>query len=138
MISPWVAKGAIQHATPEGTGQFEHSSLAATVSHKMFAPADGYPQVGYLNARDSWAATFEGVFSLSAPRTDCPTTLPDPYYTVNYQYKPKPLTDLQKDMLTIVAGATEDTNFSVSKIEKWTDEDGVSYAQERLSSFFMN
>lgn len=74
VVSPWVARGTVvtdpsaaQMPTP--TSAFEHSSIAATM-RKVF----GWDE--FLTKRDAWAATFEDVFSLPAPRTDCPVTLP--------------------------------------------------------------
>jgi len=35
-----------------------------------------------MHARDAWSGTFENLFSLDQPRTDCPITLPSlPEYT---------------------------------------------------------
>ncbi|RKO99001.1 hypothetical protein CXG81DRAFT_15167 [Caulochytrium protostelioides] len=77
MISPWINKGRVVSEPepddkPSPTSHFEHCSLAATFK-KMF----GWDR--FLTRRDAWAATFEGIFlERSEPRTDCPTTLPEP------------------------------------------------------------
>ena len=58
---------AVLH-TPSGpfsTSQYEHSSIPATVK-KIF----NLPE--FLTKRDAWAGTFEGLLTLSTPRTDCP------------------------------------------------------------------
>jgi phospholipase C len=78
VVSPLVPKGLVVHGRPEGDGQFEHSSVIATVVHKLFRPQVGRPKPDFLNKRDAWAATFESVFSLRTARTDCPATLPEP------------------------------------------------------------
>ncbi|KAE9463019.1 hypothetical protein C3L33_05071, partial [Rhododendron williamsianum] len=73
MISPWIERGTVLHGPsgPFPTSEFEHSSLPATVK-KIFNLKE------FLTKRDAWAGTFEGVLSLSSPRTDCPVTLPEP------------------------------------------------------------
>jgi phospholipase C len=140
LVSPWVGKGAIEHARSEGSGQYEHSSLAATTVHKLFAPAAGHPQPAYLNDRDAWAATFESLFlQQAAPRddADCPTTLPEPHYNSEpYVYRPRPLSDLQQEMLMVVAGATDDKTFSMEKIAQWTDAEAIAYTNKRFEGFF--
>ena len=137
VISPWTVKGAVEHAKPTGEGQYEHSSLAATVVHKMFSPEQGRPNPTYLNDRDAWAATFEQVFAqLKEPRTDCPVTLPEPHYTMPYVYQQKALTDLQKEMLVVVAGATEDKAFTMEKIASWTDVEALAYINKQFEGFF--
>jgi len=50
---------------PFPTSQYEHSSIPATVK-KIF----NLPE--FLTKRDAWAGTFEGLLTLSTPRTDCP------------------------------------------------------------------
>ncbi len=54
---------------PTSTSQYEHSSIPATVKKLFNLPGP------FLTARDAWAGTFDGVFSLTAPRTDCPCKL---------------------------------------------------------------
>lgn len=143
VVSPWVSKGALVHAPAADKGQYEHSSLAATVVHKLFAPAEGHPPQRHLNARDAWAATFEHVFTgLTEPRSDadCPLTLPTPYDVAQrpkgYEYSPRPLNDLQEDLLPIVAGATGDSSFLPEKTKGWTDADAVAYIKERFRNYF--
>lgn len=76
LISPWVKRGTLVHeppaqAKPDPTSQWELSSIPATM-RKMFDLG------GPLTKRDAWAATFDYLFDeLDAPRTDCPTHLPD-------------------------------------------------------------
>ncbi|KAI9204590.1 phosphoesterase family-domain-containing protein [Polychytrium aggregatum] len=75
MISPWIKKGRVVSYPQNGPtpdSQFEHSSLPATLN-KYFNLN------GFLTARDAWAAPFDFITNeLSAPRTDCPATLPNP------------------------------------------------------------
>ncbi len=64
----FVCFAAVLHAAegPTATSQYEHSSIPATVKKLFNLPGP------FLTARDAWAGTFESVFSLSSPRTDCP------------------------------------------------------------------
>lgn len=57
---------------PTVSSEYEHSSIPATIK-KLFNLSSNF-----LTHRDAWAATFEDVVShLTAPRTDCPMTLPE-------------------------------------------------------------
>jgi hypothetical protein len=62
---------------------------------------------GSLTRRDAWAATFEHIFSLNQPRTDCPMTLPSPppsLFRKNLSMEPmQSLHDLQETLLTATA-----------------------------------
>ncbi|CAO3673695.1 unnamed protein product [Umbelopsis ramanniana] len=77
LISPWVEAGSVlsKPSGPQPDSQFEHSSIPATIKKIFNLP-------NFLTKRDAWAATFEEAVSLSSPRTDCPTTLPNPPATV--------------------------------------------------------
>jgi len=78
VISPYIPKNTVVHEPkgPTSTSQFDATSTMATVN-KIF----GIP--GHLTSRDPWAGTFENIFSLDSPRTDCPMVLPDvPEYTL--------------------------------------------------------
>ncbi|KAL3688759.1 hypothetical protein R1sor_015068 [Riccia sorocarpa] len=72
LISPWIKRNTLvgEPSGPTPTSHYEHSSIAATLK-KMFNLKS------FLTKRDEWAGTFEGVLSLSQPRTDCPLTLPE-------------------------------------------------------------
>jgi len=73
VISPWVPKNTVVGAAtgPTSTSQYDSTSIIATVN-KIFNITD------HLTKRDAWSGTFESLFlQLSAPRTDCPVTLPD-------------------------------------------------------------
>jgi phospholipase C len=62
----------------------------------------------FLNKRDAWAGTFEDVYSQrTAPRTDCPTTLPSPPVLRQLPLNGnRPLSDLQLELLEIAASVT--------------------------------
>ncbi|KAL3688752.1 hypothetical protein R1sor_015061 [Riccia sorocarpa] len=53
---------------PTPTSHYQHFSIAATLNKMSNL---------FLTRRDAWAGSFEGVISLTQPRTDCPLTLPD-------------------------------------------------------------
>eukprot|EP00658_Telonema_sp_P-2_P028904 TRINITY_DN2205_c0_g1_i8.p1 TRINITY_DN2205_c0_g1~~TRINITY_DN2205_c0_g1_i8.p1 ORF type:complete len:314 (+),score=62.36 TRINITY_DN2205_c0_g1_i8:241-1182(+) len=73
-ISPWIKKGTLVHLPPtdqrpKNNSEYELCSIPATLRSM-------YPQLGgALNARDSWAGTFEHLLS-DELRTDCPVELP--------------------------------------------------------------
>lgn len=146
VISPWVKAGSVVHAPQAGAGQYEHSSLLATVVHKLFGPKiPGLPQPDYLTKRDAWAATFEGIFkTLKQPRSDCPWTAPAP--ADHQQLAPHaipaaldgsaPLTDLQVELLAIVAGATEDATYSEEEALQWSEDRAGRYVAQRMNIFF--
>lgn len=74
VISPLIPKGTIVSGPPAAqsptpTSQYDSTSIMATVN-KIFGIKD------HMHARDAWAGTFEHVFSLDTPRTDCPKVLP--------------------------------------------------------------
>ena len=64
VISPWIAKGVIDHTT------YDHTSILSTVE-RLFG-------FGALTNRDATAADALHLLSLGAPRTDAPFTLPEP------------------------------------------------------------
>jgi len=151
VVSPWIPKGSVFHGvdpTPDKNGnvpgQYEHSSLAATVVHKLFQPKDGKHRQQFLTKRDAWAAPFDWVFDLlSAPRTDCPTTTPAPP-SHREQFPdtlPKldgkmPISDLQQELCAIVAGATEDEEFWKIDTSKWNEARGADYCKQRMDGYF--
>jgi phospholipase C len=145
VVSPWVKGGSVVHAAPSGAGQYEHSSLAATVVHKLFAPKLNKLQPSYLTKRDEWAATFESIFThLKEPRGDCPQAMPTP--TSHQKIAPKaftlpmdgsaPLTDLQVELLAIAAGATEDETYNREEASKWTEAVAGKYIADRMNKYF--
>lgn len=112
VASPWVPLGHVEHAPPPASrptpdSQYEHTSVMSTV-RKMMGVS------GSLTRRDAWAATFDHVFSLTQPRTDCPMTLPIPpphMYRKNTFLEPsQPLHDLQEALLTAAAAFHQDSD----------------------------
>jgi len=80
VVSPFVKKGTVVSAPPaaqkpQATSQYDHTSIISTV-RKWFGMTSAP-----LTRRDAWAATFEHVLDLDAPRSDCPARLvpPAPY-----------------------------------------------------------
>ncbi len=64
VISPHVRRGVIDHTT------YDHTSILATVERRF--------GMGALTQRDGAAADLLHLLSLDTPRTDTPTTLPEP------------------------------------------------------------
>lgn len=114
LISPWIAKGTLIHDPPASVkptpySQMELSSLSATLHHVFNTSA-------FLTRRDAWAVPLNWVWettNLTAPRTDCPTTLPVVPEQSPSQMAPvhalgtAPLSHLQQDLLYMVQGALE-------------------------------
>jgi phospholipase C len=144
IVSPWVKKGTLVPAAPEGSGQYEHSSTIATVVHKLFRPQLGHPKPSYLNKRDEWAATFESVFSrLSVPRSDCPLSLPKPVLQTAMGIKTyhapdgsSIINDLQLELLYVVAGVSEDVTFNSTEAMKWSELTAAKYIQTKMNAYF--
>jgi len=130
VVSPWVEKGRVIHRPVNGptpTSEYEHCSIAATMK-KIY----NLPQ--FLNNRDAWAAPFDDIFDLSAPRTDCPQTLPDIFPSLEKPNQPdNPLHDLQVSMLRIANYLTGDKeDISVLK----TERDGGLWIKEKMDQYF--
>ena len=119
-ISPWIDAGTLVHRPSgpfPGSSQFEHASVAATM--KLL-----FNLTSFLNARDAWAGTFEGVFSptRTTPRQDCPVTLPEPKPLANFVPPTgrEPLSGLQRDLVALAAGlhgieAVDTSNMTVTE-----------------------
>jgi phospholipase C len=141
VVSPWVEKGSVIHAKPEGEGQYEHSSFPATIVHKLFSAKLGFPEAKYQNNRDAWAATFESVFmKMPVLREDCPLTMPVPSNHANITALPPmdgslKLTDLQKHLLLLAAGVTEDKSFRREWVDMWTESQAGSYVTARMTEY---
>lgn len=137
IISPYVVRGAVYHAPPEGEAQYEHSSIPATIVHKLFRPTKRGTKQDYLTQRDAWAATFEHVFS-GPLRSDCPQHLPQTFRggagpTITPD---SPLTDLQLELMSVAAGLVEDKDWSVEVAAKMTNRQAVNYFSDKLNAFF--
>ena len=83
-MSPFIEKGSVFHAPPASldennmtSSQYDHTSILATVVHKLFQPAEGYPSPEYLTKRDAWAKTFEDVFTYEDARKESIERLPE-------------------------------------------------------------
>ena len=152
VVSPWVSKGQVIPAMPSGGPQYEHSSLAATIVHRLFQPKDAsFPAPSYLTKRDAWAASFEGVFSETQARQDCPENLPEvPSHRRLYPdtlpsretLGSRPLSDLQKELVTICSGLVDGTEVSadaatgdLDNLEGWTEERGGQYCLDATNAF---
>lgn len=142
VVSPWVTKGSVVHAPPAGEGQFEHSSLQATIVHKLFQPDLGHPQPKYQNNRDAWAATFESIFTRrSTIREDCPVTLPAIFkhagVTENLPVLDGSLklSELQKELLYMVAGVTKDESFRPEFADIWTESQAGTYVTTKMAAY---
>jgi len=100
VASPWIPKGTIVHTPP--VGYYDHSSVYATL-RKLFDIEGSAP---FLTNRDASAASFEHVLSSASPRTDCPTTLPDPPKLAKRRRGGNTeISELQESFLWTVAGA---------------------------------
>jgi len=71
VASPWIPKGTVVNKPtgPTPTSEFDGTSTIST-ANKLFG------LTGHLTKRAAWSGTYEHIFSLSKPRTDCPTHLP--------------------------------------------------------------
>jgi phospholipase C len=151
LISPWVKKGTVIHREPNGEAQYEHSSIVNTVVHKLFKAAPGHRAPEYLTKRDQWSKTFEWIVDTEQElRTDCPDRLPPVYMQQqqrgNGSVVPFPLQDgslrltaLQKELVLLVAGATEDVRYdreiTAASVARWTEVEGAKYVQTRMELF---
>lgn len=91
VMSPWIPKGTVVSAPPEAQKPFSNSEYDLTsVIATTFVLSLNHDSIffrrkllgiqsGPLTKRDAWVATWEHIFSLSSPRTDCPLHLPDPH-----------------------------------------------------------
>jgi len=89
-ISPLIPASTVVHKPPAAqspfpTSQYDATSIIATVN-KIFGVTE------HVHARDAWAGTFEHIFSLATPRTDCPMKLPEvPVAPESYMKRQKEL-----------------------------------------------
>eukprot|EP00602_Paraphysomonas_sp_CaronLab_P013808 CAMPEP_0185042110 /NCGR_PEP_ID=MMETSP1103-20130426/42154_1 /TAXON_ID=36769 /ORGANISM="Paraphysomonas bandaiensis, Strain Caron Lab Isolate" /LENGTH=580 /DNA_ID=CAMNT_0027582119 /DNA_START=43 /DNA_END=1786 /DNA_ORIENTATION=- len=143
VVSPWVKKGSVFHAPDSsasgdeeyGPSQYEHSSIVSTVVHELFAPAEGYSAPEYLTKRDEWAKTFGWIFDeLDEVRTDCPETLPEVFSIREHipdalpaNDGSLPLSDLQLELIHMIAGAAGDNSLTSANLTEWREKDGGEY-----------
>ena len=76
VISPLIPRGVVDHTTRD------HAALIATVGERF--------GLDRLTKRDKNALSFETVFSLSSPREDTPTMLPEPPVDASQPTSPPP------------------------------------------------
>eukprot|EP01113_Clastostelium_recurvatum_P007309 TRINITY_DN133_c0_g1_i2.p1 TRINITY_DN133_c0_g1~~TRINITY_DN133_c0_g1_i2.p1 ORF type:complete len:658 (+),score=157.42 TRINITY_DN133_c0_g1_i2:68-2041(+) len=103
LISPWIPKGMVLSSPPSAqkpapNSEYTLTSIIAT-TRKLLGMTSGP-----LTKRDGWSATFEQIFSLDTPRTDCPLHLPESA-PLSPNYSPKeeammPLNGLQEHIIT--------------------------------------
>jgi len=151
VVSPWVKKGTVVHGTGAGQGQYEHSSIPATVIHKLFKSDVKPPllQPDYLTERDAWAATFEDVFDTNVDadgtptlRTDCLQTLPEivrhrTLYANSSTYGADKMTDLQENLVKMMAGAVNDLTLmeKFEALSTWTEAQGGAYVYNKMKEY---
>jgi len=129
LISPWVPKGLILSEPPDaqkpyGNSEYSLTSIIATTRILLGMTS------GPLTKRDAWSATFEQVFNLTEPRTDCPYNLPAaPPPSVQYSPEKEakmPLNGLQEDIMTLHAnllGEEFPTHItSQGQVAEWVQE----------------
>jgi len=96
VVSPLISRGIIDHTL------YDHTSVLATVE-KLF-------QLPSLTKRDESANSLNDLFTLDIPRTDAPTTLPDPPVSgVNFKdeeqkEKSGPMAALEGVVSSIITG----------------------------------
>jgi phospholipase C len=126
----FVCFAAVLHAAegPTATSQYEHSSIPATVKKLFNLPGP------FLTARDAWAGTFESVFSLSSPRTDCPLELP----AAPSSLRPSPanedgkLSEFQDELLTLAASL----NGEAAPSDCTTVQRAYTFIMQAIANFF--
>lgn len=149
VVSPWVKQGSVFHGpTDDTSGQFDHTSILATVIHKLFKPVAPRPNPEYLTKRDAWAKTFEWVFDdLVAPRTDCLVKLPE--IMSHKESFPDSLpvldgsllvTDLQMELIQMVSGLIPQKNWrsTLGNISQWTEAMGFDYCSAKVKEFLLS
>ena len=95
VVSPYVARGTIDHTV------YDHTSLLATVE-RLFS-------LKPLTRRDRLANSFAHLFSLAVPRTDAPTTLPDPSLSAIPGPNPRAVSDAPRIVSESEADAIDAT-----------------------------
>jgi len=129
VISPWVEKGFVEHKSkgPMSDSEYEHSSVASTLKKVYNLPN--------LTKRDEWAGTFEHIFlSRSSPRTDCPTTLPEPakYFAPKPNQLNQEIHEFQKSIIYAANGLNGNRD-DISNIK--TERQGGLYVQYAMNQF---
>ncbi|GGF14522.1 phosphoesterase [Aliidongia dinghuensis] len=130
VVSPWIAKGTIWHQ------KLQHTSVMKT-ARELFGVA------GNLTSRDAEAASFAGLLSLTAPRTDAPAKLPrgplptlpattDPSHPAN-----QPLDPLQQGLLLGVHHLTRASHpQDAAELLPKTQGEASDYIKSRIHNHF--
>lgn len=149
IVSPWVPKGTVIHApeipsdSTETPSQYEHSSIISTFVHNVFKPKSGHKSPEYLTKRDAWAQSFHSIFNtLTEPRNDCPITTPDVVShsklapgVIPPQDGSLPLSDLQMELIYVMAGVINDQSLTPEDIQNWNEYQGAEYVIKGMKQF---
>jgi phospholipase C len=136
LISPWIPKGLVISEPPAAqkpapNSQYALTSIMATARKLLGMTSPP------LTKRDAWAATFEHVFTLDTPRTDCPLHLPEaakpsPFFSIEAEAD-LPVNGLQEYVMKILASlAGVDYPHHITRqgdIGAWTQEHLRIHAQ---------
>ncbi|KNC55222.1 phosphatidylglycerol specific phospholipase C [Thecamonas trahens ATCC 50062] len=144
-VSPLIPKGTVVHepepdVKPQPTSRFSHASLYASLKN-IFGLTET------LTKRDAWAAPFDSVVSLTTPRTDCPTTLPDvpdvPSATDLAHLADQPVHDFQATMIRVAAHMSRSDNAAEAHIHhevlaaldagSLTEGEAAAYLERQMS-----
>jgi len=133
ICSPLIPKGTVIHRPPGPypTSQYDHTSILSFVKNQFNLPK-------YLTKRDEWAGTFDHVFSLSKPRTDCPTVLPKPpTLGLKRNLHEQPLHDLQWWFIKLMnLIANEGKDFEKLKSTLKNEKAGSEYLLKHMKELF--
>lgn len=106
LISPLVPKGLVLSDPPPAQQPYPDSAYTLTSIIASARKLLGMKS-GPLTKRDAWSATFEQIFNLSEPRTDCPQHLPNaPPPSATYSVKAEaalPINGLQEYIMQLHA-----------------------------------
>ncbi|KAE9613481.1 putative phospholipase C [Lupinus albus] len=135
-VSPWIEKGTIVHGPngPTPTSEYEHSSIPATVKKIFNLP-------NFLNKRDEWAGTFEGILQTrTEPRTDCPMKLPTPVRNgKNEANEEANLSEFQQELIQLSAVLKGDnilTSYPHTIGKDMNVKQGKEYTEDSVRRFF--
>jgi phospholipase C len=136
LVSPWVQKGLVVHeANAPNGGGYEHTSIFNTLRNIW-----GFPNEP-LSARQAWAAPYDHLLNLTAPRTDCPETLPIPTEhseeraaSVLAEIMEKKPNGLQREFYLIVEGLHGRDG---SGFERFTSQRALGqHVRQEMAAFF--
>jgi len=138
IISPWIDPRIISAPKKGCLGQYEHSSVPATLK-KLF------DLESFLTDRDEWAATFDHLVNgRDEPRTDCPEKLPVPdrVESPEEEQKKAKISSLQHEILAMAQGLHEyhgcPGDATLKKDELETEHDASLFVQEKVHLCYSN